>query len=172
MKLSKWPDAQKYLAQVKLAHKQPLSYECLAWSHSYNNAHAKGLGELTELMGVIQQAKAENPDLTDGDKRAIDLAGSLRQFAVKAAEDARRLKESEAEALDKSVELLGDDAKAIYKNARDAVDKKQADYESQIAAEQGSSKGRLLELESKRLTSFFQFDYDGVRRIIVEGLDK
>lgn len=171
MKLSKWPDAQKYLAQVKLSHKQPLAYECLAWSHSYNSSYAKGLGEMAELLGVILAAKTDSPDLTEDDKRAIDLAGSLRQFAIKPAEEARRLKETDAEALDKLVEMLGDEAMAIYQTARDAVDKKDADYQKQIAAEQGSSKGRLMELESRRLTSYYQFDYDGVRRIIVEGLD-
>jgi eukaryotic-like serine/threonine-protein kinase len=172
MKSSKWPEAQKYWAQVKLSKKEPLSYVGLAYCNSYNDRHASGLGEITELAGLILEAKVENPELTDDEKRALDLAGSLRQFAVVAAEEARRLKESDAASLDKVIELMDDEAKAVYQNARDAVDKKLANYKKMIEAEAGSSKGRLLELEGKRLTSYYQFDYDQVRRLIVEGLDK
>jgi serine/threonine-protein kinase len=172
MKSSKWPDAQKYISQVKLSKKTPLSYECLAWSSSYNGRHKNGLGEMTELTALILEAKTDNPELTNDDKRALDMAGSLRQFVVVAADEARRLKEADAATLDKVIAMMDDEAQAIYQNARDAVDKKKADYDKRIAEKQGTSDGRLLELERKRLTSYFQFDYDGVRRIIVEGLEE
>lgn len=166
-------EAIKYFEQVKLSHPdRRLSYEALAWQHSYSGRYRDAINELTRLCTKLKSPDPEMPGLDAAAKRALEFAGRLRDFAVLIGDEPRRPDAAVLKALDTEVAALGDEARAAFEAGRQAVKDKQAEFEQKIAAKPNSPEATLLSLEQKRLPHYAKFDLDEARKSIVADLEK
>lgn len=164
-------EARKYFEQVRLSHpKRLVSYEGVVWVDAYGGRFRSAIPGLT---GLCQQLLTRNPDEVIIDphaSRLLNYAGHIREFSETIAETARRPDLSDLAELDAAVAALGDEAVAPYEAGRKSVAEKDADFTDKIANETDSNKKIAMELQQKRLTSYIDFNFDEVRRIILEDL--
>lgn len=165
-------DAQKYFEQVKLSHPTTrLSYEGLAWLHSYAGRYREAMSELQRLSDQIKAL----PDGTEIDvetQRQLEFAGRLREFAGTIVEELKRPDAAQLKSLDSTIAALPEPASTAYAAGRQSVKDKQQDFEKKIKEKAGTSDARLLELDQKRLTSYVRFDLEAARQSVVAGLDQ
>lgn len=166
-------EALKYFEQVKLSHPdRRLSYEALAWQHSYSGRYRDAVNELIRLCPKLKSTDEEKPELDAQAKRSLEFAGRLREFAATIGDEPRRPDAAILKSLETQVAALGEEAQAAFQAGRQAVKEKQADFEQKIAAKPNSPEATLLNLEQKRLPHYAKFDFDEARKSILADLDK
>ena len=165
-------EAQKYFEQVKLSHpKERLSYEGLAWIHTYSGRYRDAIFELQRLLEQFQQLP-EGTEITEAMQRQLEFAGRLREFATTHVDEVRRPDTTQLKAMDGLLEMLPEAVRQAFESGRMALREKTQEFEKKIAAKPNSSESRLLELEQKRITSYARFDLEAARQSVLASLDR
>lgn len=166
-------EARKYFEQVRLSHPKRLqAHEGVVWVDAYGGRFRNAI---PALAGLCQQIKTRNPDEVIIDplvSRLLNYAGHIREYAGSIAEPARRPDAAALTELDEAVAALGDEAVAPYAAGRKNVADKNAEFTEKIATENDSNQKIAMELQQKRLTSYIEFEFDEVRRLILDDLPK
>lgn len=152
--------SQPLFAEVAAKHpNRVVPHQALAWQYFLRKKYDSGIAELRAMFAAL-------PDSGFGDERdrylhhAVEFAGTLRQFAMRAPEDERRLTIADVKLLNDEVLKHSGQIQTLFaggvKHGNEVAD----DLERKIkAAPEGSKKDALIR-ELRRLSGYTKINYN------------
>lgn len=186
-KAGKEPDVRLAFALVMLKHnrtpvsrpifekirsenpKRVVAHQALAWQNFLQGKQVEGLADLKLLVDNLPDPK-EQPDSAPFFQQAIELAGTLREYSLRAAEPP--VDPAATKALDQAVIARGDAAKAAYQKGIEAVRVGLKRIDEDIATALVPTKQLSLQLDRKRATYYATFNFAVVADYIKQQADE
>lgn len=140
-----------------------LAYHALAWLHFRNQDYDRGLERLE-----LAVARVRDPNGAYA-KQLIGFAGQLYAFTDRVVAD-ERLSARRSQVLE-AVKGKGEQAKTVFREKWDAVQKEVQRRKQQIEQEPDSAKKALLELQLKNPNNYASFELPLLFKVLDESLD-
>jgi hypothetical protein len=161
-------DALGLLGNVVVDHpKTSLAWEVSAWIRFDQLKYVSGMSDLLQL---VQNLPTER--LSDADRRAILLAGRLREFAggIEHAPD-RRVPAAAVNALDAAVRARGPEVVALFEQGRNAARSVIADFNRKMEAATDSSEQLRIKYDRQQLRHYVTYSLESAAQQAIAMLE-
>ena len=160
LKHNRTPLSRPIFERVRSSHsKHPVAHQALAWQEFSQGKYIEGLADLKQLVDCLPDP-AESPQVEPFFMQAVELAGALREFGLRAAEPP--VDAAAAKPLDQAILARGEAAKSAYQRGIDAAREARKRIDSEIADTTDANKLRTLQLDRRRLTYYASFNFAAV----------
>lgn len=167
---SRTPVARPLFEKIRAEHpKCALAHQALAWQNFLQGKMIEGLADLKQMVEVLPDP-AQHPEEGPFFAQAIELAGALREYSLRAADPP--LDAAATKALDQAVIERGDVAKGAYQKGIAAVRDGLKRVESDINDALDEVKKKSLQLDRKRVTYYATFNYGVVSDYLKQKADE
>jgi hypothetical protein len=143
----------------------PLAWEVSAWAHFEKFNYSGGLNDLTQLIRSLPRGKLGDPE-----RRALLLAGRLREFAASLPAD-RRPSAPAIEALDAAVLATDAESMRVFQQGRDAVRAVLSDFDRKTLATADVDEQRKLKFDRMALRYYVSYPLEAAAQQAIAGLD-
>ncbi len=160
-------EAHRVIGNLVAEHpSQSLAWEVSAWGRFEKYNYNGGLNDLTQMMQNLAGDK-----LTDADRRAVLLAGRLREFCggVEHSPE-RRPSVGAISGLDAAANTRAD-VKALYEQGRAAVRATIADFQKRIEAATDTSEQAKLRVEKSQVRSHMSYTWESAAQQAMAQID-
>lgn len=160
LKHNRTPLSRPIFERVRADHpRNAVAHQALAWQNYLQNKYVEGLSDLKLLVDALPDPEA-NPDQAPFVRQALELAGALREFALRAAEPP--VDAAASKSLDQAVLARGEWAKTSFQKGIDQFREGLKLIDQELADEMSPDKLRTLQLDRKRLTYYASFNFQAV----------
>jgi serine/threonine-protein kinase len=168
LKHKDFEEAQRLIGIVTTDHpKQSLAWEISAWSKFEKYNYSGGLNDLVQLMQNLPSEK-----LNEADRRAVLLAGRLREFSAAVDHQAdRRPPAAVIAALDAAVNSRGAEVKSLFDQGRSHVRTIIAEFQRKIDAASEPSDINRLKLERTQVRNYVTYSWESAAQLAISSLD-
>ena len=168
MKAREVNEALGLLGNVVVDHpKTSLAWEVSAWIRFDQLKYASGMSDLLQL---VQNLPSER--LSDADRRAVLLAGRLREFAggIEHAAD-RRVPSAAVSVLDAAVQARGPEVVALFEQGRNSARAVIADFNRKMEAAPDSSEQLRIKYDRQQLRHYVTYSLDSAAQQAIAMLE-
>jgi hypothetical protein len=168
LKHKDFEEAQRLIGIVTTEHpKQSLAWEISAWGKFEKYNYSGGLNDLVQLMQNVPSEK-----LSESDRRAVLLAGRLREFSAGVEHQGdRRPPAAIIAALDAAVNARGPEVKALFEQGRSHVRTIIAEFQKKIEAASEPSDQNRLKLERAQVRNYVTYSWEAAVQLAIANLD-
>jgi hypothetical protein len=168
LKHKDFDEAQRLIGIVTTEQpKQSLAWEISAWGKFEKYNYSGGLNDLVQLMQNLPSEK-----LSEADRRAVLLAGRLREFSAGVEHQGdRRPPAAVIAALDAAVNTRGPEVRALFDQGRSHVRAIIADFQKKIEAASEPSDVNRLKLERAQVRNYVTYSWESAAQLAISSLD-
>jgi hypothetical protein len=162
-------EAHRVIGNLVAEHpSQSLAWEASAWGRFEKFNYNGGLNDLTQMIQNLPSDK-----LSETDKRAVHVAGRLREFCGGGIEHNadRRPSVGAISGLDAAVNARGADVKAIYEQGRAIVRASIADYQKRADAAEDASSQTRLRIEKTQVKNHVPYTWESAAQQAILQID-
>jgi len=170
LKHNRTPVSRPLFEKIRAEHpKCAVAHQALAWQNFLQGKPVEGLADLRQMIETLPDP-LERPENEPFFLQAVELAGVLREFSLRAAEPP--VDTSATKLLDQAVIARGEEAKVAYQKGIAAVRDGIKRVDELIADAPDPTKQRSLQLDRKRVTYYTTFNFAIISEYVRQAADE